>query len=53
MIDSLRVRPGAPPELAARSPEDTLGLALLVDALERPDPKFPDAEPGIESLTVT
>jgi hypothetical protein len=25
---------------------------LLVDALERIDPRLPDAEPGIESLVV-
>ena len=35
MIDSLRVSPGAQPELAARSPEDTLGLESKELARER------------------
>ena len=33
--------------------KSTAVAALLVDALERLDPKFPDAEAGIEGLTVT
>ena len=33
--------------------KSTAVAALLVDALERLDPKFPDADPGIEGLTVT
>jgi len=33
--------------------KSTAVAALLVDALERLDPRFPDAEAGIEGLTVT